>query len=281
MQCNFDNLRNFALNKIINAVVVAVFLIFIIFIIFVAGISSNLQTLPTSSQILSSKKIGWGIKRSNNHEQPDLGATNKRIIEEFDGMAMGSKEKKYVYLTFDVGYEGGYTEQILDTLKENNVKAAFFITGQFVKTSPDVIQRMIDEGHTIGNHTVNHKCLPECSEETTKDEIMNLHKQIFEKFNYEMKYMRPPKGEYSEKSLAYIQTLGYKPVMWSFAYDDWDNNKQGREEYGKKKIMDNLHNGEIMLLHATSRDNANILDFVIKEIKNKGYEFKRLDEFEK
>ena len=94
-----------------------------------------------------------------------------------------------------------------------------------------------------------------------------------------MKYMRPPKGEYSERSLAYVQRLGYKPVMWSFAYDDWENEKQGREEYGKKKILDNLHNGEIMLLHATSKDNTNILDYIIKEAKKLGYEFKSLDEF--
>lgn len=111
--------------------------------------------------------------------------------------------------------------------------------------------------------------------------MMNLHKEIYEKFNYEMNYMRPPKGEYSEKSLSIIQNLGYKAVMWSFAYDDWDNNKQGREEYGKKKIMDNIHNGEIMLLHATSKDNANILDEIIKNIINQGYEFKSLDEFAK
>lgn len=123
--------------------------------------------------------------------------------------------------------------------------------------------------------------MPDCSEETIKNELMELHQTIYEKFNYEMKYMRPPKGEYSEKSLACVQSLGYKAVMWSFAYDDWENDKQGREEYGKKKILDNLHNGEIMLLHATSKDNANILDSVIKEIKKQGYEFKTLDEFEK
>ncbi len=123
--------------------------------------------------------------------------------------------------------------------------------------------------------------MPTSSDEKITDEMMNLHKSIYEKFNYEMKYMRPPKGEYSEKSLAVVQKLGYVPVMWSFAYDDWDNNKQGKEEYGKKKILDNLHNGEIMLLHATSKDNANILDYIIKEIKKQDYEFKPLDEFER
>ena len=108
---------------------------------------------------------------------------------------------------------------------------------------------------------------------------MNLHTAVYEKFGYEMKYIRPPKGEYSERTIAYTNSLNYKTVMWSFAYDDWDEKKQGREEYGKKKIMDNLHNGEIMLLHATSKDNANILEETIKDIKGQGYEFKSLDEF--
>lgn len=121
--------------------------------------------------------------------------------------------------------------------------------------------------------------MPSCSLETIKKEVMDLHTAIYEKFGYEMKYIRPPKGEYSERTIAYTNSLNYKTVMWSFAYDDWDEKKQGREEYGKKKIMDNLHNGEIMLLHATSKDNANILEETIKDIKGQGYEFKSLDEF--
>ena len=123
--------------------------------------------------------------------------------------------------------------------------------------------------------------MPDCSLDTIKKEVMDLHTLIKEKFNYEMKFIRPPKGEYSERTVAYTNTLGYTSVMWSFAYDDWDENKQGREEYGKKKILDNLHNGEIMLLHATSKDNSNILDDVIKQAKEQGYEFKNIDEFEK
>ncbi len=133
----------------------------------------------------------------------------------------------------------------------------------------------------LGNHTKNHKSMPECSNEVIKEEVMSLHKDLYEQFNYEMKYIRPPKGEYSEASVAYTNTLGYTTVMWSFAYDDWEEDKQGREDYGKKKILDNLHSGEIMLLHATSKDNCNILDEMIKEIKNQGYEFKSIDEFER
>ena len=140
---------------------------------------------------------------------------------------------------------------------------------------------MIDEGNIIGNHTVNHKSMPSLTEEQINSEVMELHKAMFEKFNYEMKYIRPPKGEYSEKSISVTNSLGYKTVMWSFAYEDWDEKKQPDEEKAKKKILDNLHNGEVMLLHGTSKTNASILGDVIKGIKNMGYEIKSIDEFEK
>ena len=171
-------------------------------------------------------------------------------------------------------------KKILEVLKQNNVKATFFITGHYLNTSSDIVKRMIDEGHIVGNHTVNHKSMPDIDNDTIKKEVMDLHTAVYEKFGYEMKYIRPPKGEYSERTIDYTNSLGYKTVMWSFAYDDWDENKQGREKYGKKKILDNVHNGEVILLHSTSKDNSNILDYCIKEIKNMGYEFKSLDEFE-
>lgn len=200
------------------------------------------KTVSTSAVPLSTKKIEWGIKRNDNHEQPDLGKVNKQIIDEAKGIAMGGKESKKVYLTFDEGYEAGNTEKILQVLKENNVPAAFFITAHYVNTTSDLVEKMIDGGHIIGNHTVNHKSMPSLSEEEIKKEVMNLHEAIYNKFGYEMKYIRPPKGEYSEMSLNSCNNLGYTTVMWSFAYDDWDENKQGREEYAKKKILDNIHN---------------------------------------
>ena len=239
----------------------------------------NETTITTSSQALSNKKIGWGIKRAQNHEQPDLGSNNLKLLQEYDGIALGNSEDKFIYLTFDNGYEAGYTAKLLDTLKENNVKATFFITAHYLNTAPELVQRMIDEGHIIGNHTVNHKSMPDLDDEKIKEEIMNLHTAVYEKYNYEMKYIRPPMGEFSQKSLSVIKSLGYKVAMWSFAYDDWDENKQGRETYAKDKVISNIHNGAIILLHANSIDNCNILDECIKEIKQMGYEFKSLDEF--
>ena len=123
--------------------------------------------------------------------------------------------------------------------------------------------------------------MPEVSLDTIKDEVMKLHTAVYEKFGYEMKYIRPPKGELSERTLSYTNSLGYTTVMWSLAYDDWDENKQGREAYGKSKVVDNLHNGAIILLHSNSKDNSNILDDVIKQAREMGYKFKSLDEFER
>lgn len=266
--------------KIITAVAVTAGLL--LFTFMVAQNNKQKDSIVTSETLaLSNKKIGWGIKREDNHKQPDVGSLNKRIIEKYDGICMGNPEMPYVYLTFDNGYEAGYTEKILAVLKENEVPAAFFITGHYVNSQPELVKKMIDEGHTVGNHTVNHKSMPDISNEQIKTEIMDLHKSIYEKFGYEMKYTRPPKGEYSERTIDCTNSLGYKTVMWSFAYDDWDENKQGREEYGKKKILDNVHNGAVLLLHGTSKDNSNILDECIKEIKKMGYEFRSLDQFQR
>ena len=238
------------------------------------------KTIETNSNIVNNQKIEWGIKRNNNHEQPDVGKNNKKILEDNNGICLGNQDKKILYLTFDEGYEAGYTEKILKTLKENKVKATFFITAHYVNTQPDLIKQMIDEGHIIGNHTVNHKSMPSLTEEKIRQEIMELHQVIQEKFNYEMKYLRPPKGEFSEKTLQVTNQLGYKTVMWSFAYEDWEENNQPNEQKAKKKILDNLHNGEVMLLHGNSKTNTNILNDIIKEAKSMGYEFKSLDEFE-
>ena len=267
------------LKKNLSKITKILALLLIIFSVTLISNNKNKQTVSTNSQVLSNKKIGWGIKRNDNHEQPDLGKTNKEILEENNGIAMGNNNEKNIYLTFDEGYEAGYTPQILKILKENDVKATFFITAHYLNTQPELVKQMIDEGHIVGNHTVNHKSMPSLTETQINSEVMDLHKSIYEKFQYEMKYIRPPMGEYSEKTLNQTNSLGYKTVMWSFAYEDWNENKQPDEMQAKKKILDNVHNGEIMLLHGNSKTNTNVLGDIIKEIKNMGYEFKSLDEF--
>lgn len=236
--------------------------------------------ISSATNNVSNKLICWGFKRAQNNNQPTLDTPSKDILEKYNGFAIGNSEKPYIYLSFDLGYEAGYTSQILDVLKENQIQASFFITAHYVNTQPDLVRRMIEEGHIVGNHTVNHKDLVKLSDDEIKKELTELSNIIYDKFGYEVTFFRPPKGEYSERVIKIASELNYTTVLWSSAYDDWDENKQGREEYGKAKILDNLHNGCILLLHGTSKDNANILDSVVKETISKGYEFKNLDEFE-
>ena len=259
-----------------------IFIIILVIIIILLSIfmEKENKTIETVSDVISSKKIEWGVKRNKEHKQPDVGEDRRKILEENNGICLGNKDEKNIYLTFDEGYEAGYTSKILEILKENEVKATFFITGHYLNTNEELVKQMIEEGHIVGNHTVNHKSMPTLTEEEIKEEIMDLHISVYQKFGYEMKYIRPPKGEFSEKSLKHTSNLGYKTVMWSFAYEDWDENNQLNEEKAKEKILDNLHNGEIMLLHGNSKTNTNILDEVIKKSKEMGYSFKSLDEFE-
>ena len=236
----------------------------------------------TSSQVGETKTYAWGFVRAKNNEQPSFAKEYTDVLNEYSGIYVGNLDEKVIYLTFDEGYENGYTGQILDVLKENNVPAAFFVTGDYVKRNEDLVKRMIDEGHIVGNHSMNHPSFGTLKNEMKiKDEILSLEELVMEKFNYKMTYFRPPKGEYSVFSMRCIENLGYTTVLWSFAYDDWDVNKQGREDYAMKLITNNYHNGSIMLLHAVSKDNANILQKVISDAREKGYEFKSLEEFKR
>ena len=211
-------------------------------ILIMAIVIFQFTILARASESISNELISWGLKRSSNHEQPELDNSSLELLNRYGGIAIGNESNPYLYLTFDMGYEAGYTEKILDTLAENKVKAMFFITGHYLNTQEALVKRMIEDGHIVGNHTVNHKSLPSLSEAEIEKEIMDLHKALFDKFGYEMEYFRPPKGEFSEKVLNVANKLNYKTVLWSFAYDDWNENNQGREEYGKAKILDNLHN---------------------------------------
>ena len=268
---------NFKIQK--TKVVIAFALIISVFSISVIAMNRYQKTIATSAGNNSEKTIGWGIKRSNNNQQPDVGTANRKLLEENGGICLGKDMEKIIYLTFDEGYEAGYTEKILSTLKENDVKATFFITSHYLNTASDLVERMINEGHIVGNHTVNHKSMPSISNEEIEKEIMQLHQAVFEKFNYEMKYFRPPKGEFNERTLKKTEELGYKTVMWSFAYKDWDEKNQPNIEESQKMIINNFHSGEIMLLHPNSKTNSEVLDTIINEAKNQGYQFKLLDEF--
>ena len=244
-------------------------------------IQLNIDTvIPTASNAENSKTIGWGIKRNSNNQQPDVGTENKKILEENGGICLGKDMIKNIYLTFDAGYEAGYMDKILDVLKDNNIKAAFFITSHYLNTASDKVERMINEGHIIGNHTVNHKSMPSITDEEIESEVMKLHQAVYEKFNYEMRFIRPPKGEFNERTLKKCETLGYKTVMWSFAYCDWDEKNQPSTQKAIEMITNNFHPGGIILLHSNSKTNSEVLDTIIKSAKEQEYEFKTLEQFE-
>ncbi len=252
-----------------------------IFSLSVISMQEANQEIMVNTKAISNEKIGWGIKRNNEHKQPDLGASRLKTLSNNKGIAMGNANSKRIYLTFDQGYEAGYTSDILKTLKENKVPATFFITGHYLNTQPELVKQMIDENHIVGNHSSRHKSMPDISDEEIKTELLTLHQAVYEKFNYEMKYMRPPKGEYSERSLIATSNLGYTTVMWSFAYKDWEENNQPNSQEAIKMIIENFHPGEIMLLHGNSKTNTEILPEIIKQARQQGYEFYSLDQFEK
>ena len=222
---------------------------------------------------LSREKIGFGCGVQKDDKNRTTGALdfNSRYGQ-FGAKAIDTDDKKMT-LTFDQGYENGYTAKILDTLKEKNVKAVFFLLKDYAEKNPDLVKRMIAEGHTIANHSVHHYSMPTLDDKTCESEIMDMHKYVKDTFGVEMTLFRPPMGEFSEASLAVTQNCGYKTVMWSFAYTDWDTNKQPDLAESQKKLVDAAHEGAIYLLHSVSKTNAEILPKVIDEIRAKGFEF--------
>lgn len=235
------------------------------------------NTAPSAQAVaglndLSTQKVIWGPGNISDHKQPNDPVLLQNKYSSFNAKWLLDDEKT-VCLTFDEGYENGYTPQILDTLKEKDVKAIFFVTYDFAKDNPDLIKRMIDEGHTVGNHSYRHYTMDEVSEETAKEEVNYLHNYIEEEFGYTMSYFRFPKGEFSEQSLGIVNNLGYKSVFWSYAYADWDVDKQPEESKAFTNICESTHPGEIILLHAVSQTNANILGKVIDDIRQQGYTF--------
>ncbi len=236
------------------------------------------EKLNSGYENLPNKKFGWGLKK-NKQAPPEVPRETAELLEKYGAVYLDS-EPRSLYLTFDEGYENGYTAKILDVLKENQVPAAFFVTGPYIEKEPELIKRMVEEGHVVGNHTVNHPSMPEVqSAEKLKSEITELQDAFRELTGQEMRFFRPPMGEYSERTLAITRDLGYTSVFWSFAYKDWDVKNQKGTEYAYAQITDGVHDGAVLLLHAVSKDNTQVLERVIQDLKAKGFRFKSLEEF--
>lgn len=223
------------------------------------------------SGVPNNKLLRWGISRRTEYQTPAADPGAPQLLKRYGAAYLGDITQKKIYLTFDEGYENGYTPLILDTLKENGARAVFFITGPYLKGHQDLVQRMVDEGHMVGNHTIHHPSLPELDDSSLEEEVRGLGSTFEEKFGQSMQFLRPPKGEYSERSLALTQQLGYCNLFWSFAYDDWYRDRIRGPEYARDIVMRNLHSGAVLLLHAVSKDNAQALDSIIKGAAQLGY----------
>jgi peptidoglycan-N-acetylmuramic acid deacetylase len=228
----------------------------------------------------------WAHKKDENGIEQmiyELEAENVAVTSKYNAIT-GHKQGKKVYLTFDEGYENGYTPLILDALKEKGVKAAFFLTGDFIDSEPELVKRMYEEGHILGNHTDRHPLMSDLSENQFREELAAVEKKLNKLLgvNYDMKYYRPPQGYFSERDLALAQNMGYRLVFWSFAYDDYSKPNESSEELIRKAylcVTQSAHEGEVLLLHAVSRVNSQILGDVIDCYQSQGYTFASLDEY--
>ena len=220
----------------------------------------------------------WGLSFRQENTAP-IGPANAEELARFNAAYLGSTNEKVIYLTFDAGYENGCTEKILDVLKKHDAPAAFFLVGNYLEKNADLVRRMVAEGHIVGNHTMHH---PDMSALDTKEaftkELTDLEELYRSITGEEMaKYYRPPKGVYSKDNLRYAKELGYKTVCWSLAYVDWNNDSQPTPETAFSKLIPRIHNGAVVLLHSTSKTNAEIMDDLLTRWEDMGYRFESID----
>ena len=221
----------------------------------------------------------WGLSFRTEGSAP-MGPADSQALAKYDAVYLGDTAEKVIYLTFDAGYENGCTAKILDILKAHNVPAAFFLVGNYMEKNADLVRRMVDEGHIVGNHTMHHHDMSKLGDkEYFAKELMDLEDLFRNITGKELpKYYRPPQGIYSEENLKMAKELGYRTVFWSLAYVDWQNDKQPTAEFAFGKLLPRTHNGAVVLLHSTSSTNAEILDELLTKWESMGYRFAPIDE---
>ena len=221
----------------------------------------------------------WGLAFPAEGQTPVGNATAEELAK-YDAWYVGDTGKKVIYLTFDCGYENGCTEQILDALQKHQAPAAFFVVGHMIESAPDIVRRMAAEGHIVGNHTFHHPDMSAISnQEAFRQELETLEALYQETVGEEMpRYYRPPQGKYSAENLRQAQALGYKTILWSLAYVDWNTDDQPTAEEAYAKLLPRIHDGAIVLLHSTSATNAAILDDLLTKWEEMGYTFSSLPE---
>ena len=221
----------------------------------------------------------WGLSFQQ-EGQPPVGNASAQQLAQFGAYYVGDTAKKTIYLTFDAGYENGYTPAILDALKKHGVRATFFVVGHYLETAPDLVKRMVEEGHTVGNHTYHHPDMSAIANEAAFREELVATEDLYEQIVGQAmpKLYRPPQGKYSEQNLKMAHEMGYTTLFWSLAYVDWYVDKQPTAQQAFDKLLPRIHNGAVVLLHSTSATNAAILDGLLTRWKNMGYAFGTISE---
>lgn len=246
------------------------------------GVGAIAVALAASLWIFSSKVLptgAWGLSFRQEGAAP-IGNASREQLARYDAAYIGDTREKVLYLTFDAGYENGYTPAILDALKKHDAKAAFFLVGNYIEKEPDLVRRMVDEGHTVGNHTMHHYDMSKLSENAAfEKELKDLEDLYYQTTGENLpKFYRPPQGIYSEENLKMAKELGYKTVFWSLAYVDWNNDSQPTHQQAFDKLLPRTHSGAVVLLHATSKTNAEILDDLLTRWEQAGYRFETLED---
>lgn len=233
----------------------------------------------TSAELVRSETKDWGLGFSTPN-QPPTGMATPEELRKYNTYFLGDTSKKKLYLTFDAGYENGNTEAILDALKKHQVQATFFVVGHYLESAPELVKRMAEEGHTVGNHTYHHYDMSKLSDqENFEKEMTSVEEKYQEITGLTMtKFYRPPQGKYSIENLQMAKELGYATFFWSLAYVDWNQDSQPSHEEAFEKLMTRVHPGAIILLHSTSKTNGEILDELLTKWEQEGYEFGTLQE---
>lgn len=221
----------------------------------------------------------WGMSKGKNGQPAQAGQKFDEMLPKFGALYLGDTSKKEIYLTFDNGYENGYTAQILDVLKKHQAPATFFVTGHYLKTVPELVKRMVKEGHIVGNHSWSHPDMTVLSDAAIKSELLRV-KEETERLTGQkvMNYLRPPRGVFNERTMKIARDEGYYHIFWSLAYKDWIVDEQKGAAYAHREVLKQIHPGAVLLLHTVSKDNADALDSIITDLKKQGYVFKSLDD---
>lgn len=238
------------------------------------------RAMQTTAEVaLPASADNWGLSFQV-EGQPPIGNAGADFLSQYDAWYVGDTSDKVIYLTFDCGYENGCTEAILDALKKHNAPAAFFVVGHMIESAPDIVRRMVSDGHIVGNHTFHHPDMSAIADQAAfKKELDDLAALYKETVDSELPmFYRPPQGKYSEENLKMAHELGYHTIFWSLAYVDWYTDKQPTAEQAYEKLLPRIHDGAIVLLHSTSTTNAAILDELLTKWEDMGYRFAPLTE---